>query len=117
MFDRLPCAAVLLLLLGVQPCVAQSNQLPQGAAPPSSGPQARDPKACSDDQRLGAGPKDSQPTGAGNQSLSEKLQQTDGVLCPPDVDPDIKAPTPQGGPMPVIPPPGSPGGDPGVRPK
>ena len=55
--------------------------------------------------------------GGGNQTLSEKLEQTDGVLCPPDVDPDIRAPTPQSGPMPVIPPPGSPGGDPSVRPK
>ena len=32
-------------------------------------------------------------------------------------DPDIRAPTPQGGSMPVIPPPGSPGGDPNIRPK
>ena len=42
-----------------------------------------DPKACSD----GAG---SSP----NQSLSDKLGQTNGVICPPDVDPNIKAPTP-----------------------
>jgi hypothetical protein len=40
------------------------------------------------------------------------------VLCPPaGVDPEIRAPTPQGGNMPVIPPPGSPGGDPSIRPK
>jgi hypothetical protein len=117
MFDRFPCAAALLLLLGAQPCAAQSNQLPHGTAPESSVPQARDPKACSDDQRLRAGREAPQARGAGNQTLSEKLEQTDGVLCPPDVDPDIKAPTPQAGPMPVIPPPGSPGGDPSVRPK
>ena len=34
-----------------------------------------------------------------------------------EVHPDITAPTPQGGRMPVIPPPGSPGRDPSVRPK
>jgi hypothetical protein len=118
MFDRFRCAAALLLLLSVQPCAAQSNQLPQGAAPPHSVPQARDPKACSDDQRLRAGREAPQPRGAGSQTLSEKLEQTDGVLCPPsNVDPDIKAPTPQAGSMPVIPPPGSPGGDQSVRPK
>jgi hypothetical protein len=50
--------------------------------------------------------------------LGEKLAKSDGVLCPPPgVDPDIRAPTPEGGNTPIIPPPGSPGGDPTVRPK
>jgi len=49
---------------------------------------------------------------------SSKMPVADGVICPPDhVDPEIKQPTPPGGPMPVIPPPGSPGGDPSLRPK
>ena len=52
-----------------------------------------------------------------SKSLSEKLDQGGGVICPPNVDPAIKAPTPQTGKMPVIPPPGSPGGDPKVQPK
>jgi hypothetical protein len=40
------------------------------------------------------------------------------VLCPPSgVDPEMRAPTPDTGKTPVIPPPGSPGGDPNVRPK
>jgi hypothetical protein len=55
-------------------------------------------------------------TGSGT-NLSERLAQSDGVLCPPNVDPGIKAPTPDTGRMPVIPPPGSPGGDPDVQPK
>jgi len=34
------------------------------------------------------------------------------VICPPaDVDPDMHKPAPGGGRTPVIPPPGSPGGD------
>jgi hypothetical protein len=50
--------------------------------------------------------------------LSDKLAKSDGVLCPPTgVDPEIRAPTPEMGNMPVIPPPGSPGGDPTIRPK
>jgi hypothetical protein len=50
-------------------------------------------------------------------TLSDKLSQGGGVICPPDVDPGIKAPAPETGKMPVIPPPGSPGGDPNVQPK
>jgi len=51
-------------------------------------------------------------------SLSDQLAQSKGVICPPDhVDPDMKKPTPPGGAMQVIPPPGSPGGDPNVQPK
>src|SRR5260370_30899535 len=50
--------------------------------------------------------------------LGDKLARSDGVLCPPPgVDPEIRAPTPDAGNTPVIPPPGSPGGDPTVRPK
>jgi hypothetical protein len=52
-----------------------------------------------------------------NQSLSDKLAQSNGVICPPKVDRAIKAPTPNAGKMPVIPPPGSPGGNPNVQPK
>ena len=52
------------------------------------------------------------------QPFSDQLAQGGGVLCPPnDVDPDIVAPTPDVGTMPVIPPPGSPGGDPTIQPK
>ena len=51
-------------------------------------------------------------------NLSDKLSQSGGVICPPSVgDRDIKVPTPKGGAMPVIPPPGSPGGNPNVQPK
>jgi hypothetical protein len=62
-------------------------------------------------------PNDS-TVGQSAEPLGDKLARSDGVLCPPSgVDPEIRAPTPNGGKMPVIPPPGSPGGDPNVRPK
>ena len=65
-----------------------------------------------------AGTPDSQTTGQAREPLGDKLARSDGVLCPPaGVDPEIRAPTPEGGNTPVIPPPGSPGGDPNVRPK
>jgi hypothetical protein len=57
-------------------------------------------------------------TGQAREPLADKLARSDGVLCPrPGVDPEIHAPTPDAGNTPVIPPPGSPGGNPDVRPK
>jgi hypothetical protein len=56
-------------------------------------------------------------TGASGESLSDKLAQSNGVICPPKVDPAIKAPTPNAGKMPVIPPPGSPGGNSSAEPE
>ena len=57
-------------------------------------------------------------TGKSAEPLGDRLARSDGVLCPPTgVDPEIHAPTPDSGNTPVIPPPGSPGGDPSVRPK
>jgi hypothetical protein len=73
-----------------------------------------DPKACAPSERVQPGPRGSVTTG---ENLSDKLARTDGVLCPPNVDPGIRLPTPDTGRTPVIPPPGSPGGDPSVQPK
>ncbi len=51
-------------------------------------------------------------------ALSDRLTQSGGVLCPPaQLDRDMQKEAPQEGRIPVIPPPGSPGGDPSVRPK
>jgi hypothetical protein len=52
--------------------------------------------------------------------LADKLARSDGTLCPPSgVDAQIRTAAPDTGAskMPVIPPPGSAGGDPSVRPK
>ena len=100
---------LLLALMGTEPCAAQKTPAPQ----------VLDPKACSDQQRLrlpnGTAP---QSPGRPDETLSEKLERTEGVICPPPgVDPEIAVPPPGGGITPVIPPPGSPGGDPTVRPK
>jgi hypothetical protein len=66
--------------------------------------QATDEKACSDQERA-------------NQTLSEKLGRTNGVICPPEVDKSISTAPPDTGKTPIIPPPGSPGGNPNVQPK
>jgi len=107
-------------LMLVAPATAQqaNPSTPQGT-PPATG-QSTDPKACAPGERATVGQGGKAPsapqTGSGN--LSDQLARTDGVICPPaNVDPDIHAAPPAGGATPVIPPPGSPGSDPSVRPK
>jgi hypothetical protein len=66
----------------------------------------------------GAAAPEGTTTGQRAEPLGDKLARSDGVLCPPaGIDPEMRAPTPDAGNTPVIPPPGSPGGDPSVRPK
>ena len=86
-----------------------------GQAPPPAPPELREqaPRATSPDEPAAVS------EGAG--SLSERLERSEGVIAPadPGTDPGIVRPTPDAGAsaMPVIPPPGGPGGDPNVRPK
>jgi hypothetical protein len=50
--------------------------------------------------------------------LSDKLAQSKGVICPPaGVDHGMQVAPPDGGRLKIIPPPGTPGGDPGVQPR
>lgn len=63
-------------------------------------------------------PRGNSTTGQASEPLGDRLAKSDGVLCPPSgIDPQMHTPAPNVGNMPVIPPPGSPGGDPTVRPK
>jgi hypothetical protein len=53
-----------------------------------------------------------------SESLSEKLAESKGIICPPGgIDPQMQVTPPAGGTLKVIPPPGAPGGDPSVQPK
>jgi len=55
-----------------------------------------------------------------DRTLSEQLDESKGVIDPPPVgDAEIHAPAPEPlpGTTPVIPPPGTPGGDPSIQPK
>jgi hypothetical protein len=69
------------------------------------------------------GPQDPRSTGSVGRSdapLSDKLDRTDGVIRPPaNIAPDmaVRPPVPHPGTTPVIPAPGTPGGDPTVDPK
>jgi hypothetical protein len=54
----------------------------------------------------------------GTVDLGDRLSGSKGIICPPaGVDPGIAAPPVGGGTTPVIPPPGTPGGDPNIIPK
>jgi hypothetical protein len=61
-------------------------------------------------------PAPGETTGSAN--LSDRLSRSKGVICPPaGIDPGLAVPPVGGGNTPVIPPPGTPGGDPGLIPK
>jgi hypothetical protein len=56
--------------------------------------------------------------GGSPESLSDKLAQSKGIICPPaGVDPQMQVTPPGGGRLKIIPPPGTPGGDQSVQPK
>jgi len=114
MTKELQLATILCVTVGVLAASAQSP--PQTSQP--------DPKACAPGERLETpGPKGREPapsdtTGQADNTPSERLGRTDGVLCPPsNVDPQIRAPTPDAGTLKVIPAPGTPGGKSDIRPK
>jgi hypothetical protein len=91
--------------------LAAAAQVPQQRAPNMPAPENTIPDKLQ--------PSDPPATGS-TESLSEKLQKSDGVIAPrTDTTPDMRvpAPVPNPGTTPVIPPPGSPGGNQSVNPK
>ncbi len=95
---------------------ASAVVLSLAAAPDTlyAGVQQETPKASPQDPRATAG--DKRP----GETLSERLDRNSGVIHPPvGVDPGIAAPVPDPHPnsTPVIPPPGTPGGNPTILPK
>ncbi len=81
-FAALACGALVVLFAGAAPALCQTAN-----SPPQNCVQGKSDSA--------------------DQSLSGKLSRSNGVLCPPNVDPGMTAPTPNKGTMPVMPPPGS----------
>jgi hypothetical protein len=83
------------------------------AAAQTTVPEAMPPlerKACAEHNLQGKGDlqgdtHETQGRAPSEDSLSEKLAQSGGVICPPEgLDPNIRAPAPNGGRTPVIPP-------------
>ena len=101
----LQCAVAIVLSVAVSdPVVAQTASEPspeQGTTCP--------PERKGEPPTLG---------GDSTKPLSERLAELSGVICPPaGIDRDMQVDPPGGGRLKVIPPPGSPGGDPYVLPK
>ena len=69
--------------------------------------------------RTGAGQPATPVVPPASGTLSSDLNRSGGVITPPTgIDPEIKqTPPPTGSTMPIIPPPGTPGGNPAVKPK
>ena len=114
---RIFCLMVLALLL---PAVAVAQTPPSTKTPVAPKTEQIDPKCAESGAQttVGEGGEIDTQRQDGKENLSDKLARSGGVICPPEhVDPEIRQPTPQGGNMPVIPPPGSPGGDQSVQPK
>ena len=114
-------ARVLCLLIALLPAVSVAQAPPPTKAPVAPMAEQLDPKACAPSDTpstTGKGSETDPQQRDATRNLSDKLARTGGVICPPaHVDPEIRQPTPPGGPMPVIPPPGSPGGDQSIQPK
>src|SRR3954466_10923349 len=101
------CRAVVAMLFGAGMTAAAA----QTTIPPGQHPGAACPPGTTQNAPTVGRPSDGKP-------LSDQLPQSRGVICPPaGVDPEMRQPPPQGGTLKVIPPPGSPGGDPRVQPK
>ena len=91
---------------------------PAQTAPPSPSRAAANCTPMQPAPHTGTAAPEGTTTGQRAEPLGDKLARSDGVLCPPaGVDPEMRAPAPDTGKTPVIPPPGSPGGDPSIRPK
>src|ERR1700753_3243994 len=117
---RIKPAILLSCVLLVSPAVAFAQAPPTKATPAqqTAPPPAKDSANCAPMSPDGTNSTEHSTAGqAGGRQLGDKLAQSDGVLCPPsNVDPAMRAPAPETGKMPVIPPPGSPGGDPSAAP-
>jgi hypothetical protein len=116
-FGNLAVAAATAAMLATPAALAQSVR---PASPPSALPFDR--RDCPPGVGTAAppAPRTNETTGSavGSRSLSEQLSESKGVICPPaGIDPGIAVPPIGGGRMPVIPPPGTPGGDPNIVPK
>jgi hypothetical protein len=95
------------LILTAAPAMAQN---PQPASPANPTVQLAPPNAASPPPEKIAPP---------SRDMSKRLSQQKGTIDPPNVDPGmtVSPPTRSGATTPVIPPPGSPGGNPSVVPK
>lgn len=98
----MPIALTLWLAAG---CQAAAQTKPPGLSGETA-PLALERKACAEHNLQGPGDTHETQGRTPSDSLGDKLARSGGVICPPEgLDPDIRAPAPNGGRTPVIPPP------------
>ena len=118
---RMKHTALLFCVLTVTAGAVGAQSPPSPATPPAQTAPPTPANDCSPMRPVpprGTIAPEGSTTGQSAETLGDKLAKSDGVLCPPPgVDPEIRAPTPDTGNTPVIPPPGSPGGNSDIRPK
>jgi hypothetical protein len=117
MFSRPPIiAAALIAGIGLGPAAHAQN--PQAAAPGQT-PPPLSPAGPTSTPPEQIAPKSGTATMNSGNTLSNALSQSNGTIMPPAVDPNItkSPPARTAGSMPVIPPPGTAGGNTKVVPK
>jgi hypothetical protein len=115
--NRVLCVAALAATI-LMPVLAAAQAPPKMEQPIAPKSEQLDPNVCAQNHATVGEGGDLDVRKLDGRNLSDKLAQSGGVICPPSqIDPAIKAPTPPGGSMTVIPPPGSPGGNPNIQPK
>jgi hypothetical protein len=116
---RIKPTLLLSCMLLVAPAVAVAQAPPTRVTPMQQTAPPRESRHCAPMPPNGTTTLEHATVGrTGGEQLGDRLAQSDGVLCPPpNIDPAMRAPAPETGKMPVIPPPGSPGGDQSMRPK
>jgi len=106
------------LMTSVQGAAAQAPPTATTPPPPTAIAEADNCAPMARSELLHPNAEPGTTTGQAREPLGDKLARSGGVLCPPPgVDPEIRAPTPDAGNTPVIPPPGSPGGNQSIQPK
>lgn len=104
--------SVTALILVAVPAMAQN---PQPTSPTNPTVPVAPPSAASPPPEKIAPPDGTMQNG----TMSDRLSQQKGTIKPPNVDPGmtVSPPAHSGATTPIIPPPGSPGGNPSVVPK
>jgi hypothetical protein len=107
-----------LVLAAAAPAFAQAIQPQPQVRPPVLPPQQPGNPQTTIPEKIDPPLRKDDTTGSTGPTLSDQLEGSKGVIKPPaNVDPDMRVPAPDVGRTPVIPPPGTPGGNQDVQPK
>ncbi len=91
--------------------LALAASITSAAAQPAQQAPAAPDRNCSPETRQNT------PGANTGADLSDKLAESRGVICPPAVDSGMAQKPPPEGTIKVVPPPGTPGGNPNIQPK